>query len=120
MKNKNQTITVKNTAVTILQSGKDDYISLTDIARHRDSERSDYIIQNWLRTRSAIEFMGLWEKFYNPNFNSIEFDGIKNESGANSFSLTPKRWIESTGAIGVFAKTGRYGSGTYAHKDIRL
>ena len=71
-----------------------------------------------MRTRSAVEFLGLWENLYNPNFNSIEFDGIKNESGANSFSLTPKRWIESTKAIGLFTKTGRYGSGTFAHKDI--
>ena len=89
MKNKNHIITVQDTKVTILKSQKGDYISLTDIARHRDQERSDYIIQNWMRNRSTIEFLGLWEKFYNQNFNSIEFDGIKNESGSNSFSLTP-------------------------------
>src|SRR5690606_11232062 len=96
---------------------KDEYISLTGIARYRDAERSDYILQNWLRNRSTIEFVGLWEQFNNPNFNSIEFDGIKNQSGANSFSLTPKRWIEATNAIGIISKTGKYG-GTFAHRDI--
>jgi len=89
----------------------------TDIARYRDSERSDYILQNWMRNRSTIEFIGLWELFNNPDFNSIEFDGIKNMSGSNSFSLTPKRWIKATNAIGIVSKTGRYG-GTFAHKDI--
>lgn len=118
MQNKKQIITVKDTKITVLKSKKDDYISLTDIARHKDQERSDYIIQNWMRNRSTIEFMGLWEKFYNQNFNSIEFDGIKNESGSNSFSLTPKRWIELTNSTGIVTKAGRYGSGTFAHKDI--
>jgi hypothetical protein len=70
-----------------------------------------------MRNRSTIEFIGLWETFNNPNFNSIEFDGIKNMAGSNSFSLTPKRWIDSTNAIGIVSKTGRYG-GTFAHKDI--
>src|SRR5699024_5673029 len=99
------------------KKNKDDFISLTDIARYRDPERSDYILQNWMRNRSTIEFIGLWEQFNNPNFNSIEFDGIKNMSGSNSFSLTPKRWIKETNAIGIISKTGRYG-GTFAHKDI--
>lgn len=94
-----------------------DYISLTDIARYKDEERSDYIIQNWLRNRNTIEFLGIWERLNNPAFNSIEFDGIRIQAGLNSFSLTPKRWIETTNAVGLTAKTGRYG-GTYAHKDI--
>ncbi len=110
-------INVSNTDITIVKVNETDYISLTDIARYRDHERSDYILQNWLRNRSTIEFIGLWESFNNPNFNSIEFDGIKNITGSNSFSLTPKRWIETTNAIGIVSKTGRYG-GTYAHKDI--
>ncbi len=110
-------INVSNTDITIVKVNETDYISLTDIARYRDHERSDYILQNWLRNRSTIEFIGLWESFNNPNFNSIEFDGIKNIAGSNSFSLTPKRWIETTNAIGIVSKTGRYG-GTYAHKDI--
>jgi hypothetical protein len=115
---KKETITVKGTEVIVLKiNSKDEFISLTGIARYRDSERSDYILQNWLRNRSTIEFVGLWEQFNNPNFNSIEFDGIKNQSGSNSFSLTPKRWIETTNAIGIVSKTGKYG-GTFAHKDI--
>lgn len=115
---KNKTINVKGTEIVILtDGGKDEYISLTGIARFRNAERSDYILQNWLRTRSTIEFVGLWELFNNPNFNSIEFDGIKNMAGSNSFSLTLKRWIEATNAIGIISKTGKYG-GTFAHRDI--
>ena len=108
---------VLSRTVTLYQHRKEDFISLTDIAKHRDAERGDYIIQNWMRTRNTIEFLGIWEQLNNPNFNSIEFDGIKKQAGLNSFSLTPKRWIAATGAIGVVAKTGRYG-GTYAHIDI--
>jgi hypothetical protein len=114
---KNKTINVKGTEIILYKNNQEDFISLTDIARYRDSERSDYILQNWMRNRSTIEFIGLWEQFNNPGFNSIEFDGIKNMAGANSFSLTPKRWIEATNAIGIVSKTGRYG-GTFAHKDI--
>ena len=115
---KNKTINVKGTEIIILsENNKHEYISLTGIARYRDAERSDYILQNWLRNRSTIEFVGLWDQFNNTNFNSIEFDGIKNQSGANSFSLTPKRWIEATNAIGIISKTGKYG-GTFAHRDI--
>ena len=110
-------INIKGIEILIYTEKKDEYISLTDIARYRDAERSDYILQNWMRNRSTIEFIGLWEIFNNPNFNSIEFDGIKNLSGSNSFALTPKRWIETTNAIGVVSNTGRYG-GTFAHKDI--
>lgn len=114
---KNLKMTVKGVEIAVSSIAKEDYFSLTDIARYRDAERSDYILQNWMRNRSTIEFMGLWESFHNPNFNPIEFDGFRLESGANSFSLTPKRWIEATGAIGVYSKPGRYG-GTFAHKDI--
>ena len=116
-KEKKYTINVQGLAVSIISQAQDDYISITDIARYRDAERSDYILQNWLRNRSTIEFIGLWEQLRNPGFNSIEFDGIKNMAGSNSFSLTPKRWIETTNAIGIVSKTGRYG-GTFAHKDI--
>ena len=114
---KNQKVNIQGIDVVFYTENKEDFISLTDIARHQDSERSDYILQNWMRNRSTIEFVGLWEKFNNPNFNSIEFDGIRNLAGSNSFSLTPKRWIEATNAIGIVSKTGRYG-GTFAHKDI--
>ena len=114
---KNSKIIVSGLEIVVFKNLEEDFISLTDLARHRDAERSDYILQNWMRNRSAIEFMGLWEQFNNTNFNSIEFDGIKNNAGSNSFSLTPKRWIECTNAIGIISKTGRYG-GTFAHKDI--
>ena len=114
---KNKKITVQQVDIVLYENNKQDFISLTDIARYRDAERSDYILQNWMRNRSTIDFIGLWEQFNNPGFNSIEFDGIKNLSGSNSFSLTPKRWIEATNAIGIVSKTGRYG-GTFAHKDI--
>ena len=93
-----------------------DYICLTDIARYKD-ERTDYIIQNWLRNRDTIDFLGIWEQLNNPGFNPIEFDGIKRQAGSNSFILTAKQWIEKTRAIGITSKAGRYG-GTYAHKDI--
>jgi hypothetical protein len=96
-----------------------DYVCLTDIARYKDAERSDYLISNWLRNRNTIEFLGLWEQINNPEFNSIEFDGIKKQAGLNSFILTAKQWIERTRAIGIQAKAGRYG-GTYAHFDIAL
>ena len=114
---KNKTINVKGIDVVFYQQNDQDFISLTDIARYRDADRSDYILQNWLRNRSTIEFIGLWEQFNNPVFNSIEFDGIKNMAGSNSFALTPKRWIETTNAKGIISKTGRYG-GTFAHRDI--
>ncbi len=100
------------------QKNESDYISLTDIAKYRDSERTDYLIQNWMRTRDTIEFLGIWEQINNPTFKPIEFDGFRNMAGSNSFSLTPKRWIESVHAIGMINKAGRYGGGTFAHRDI--
>ena len=101
----------------LFKRNEKEYISLTDMAKFRDSERSDYIIQNWMRTRNTIEFLGLWEVLNNPDFNSIEFDGFRNESGSNSFTLTPKKWIQATNSVGIFSKSGRNG-GTFAHKDI--
>jgi hypothetical protein len=114
---KKKEIQILDTKVSFFTTDIDEYISLTDIARHRDAERSDYILQNWLRNRNTLDFIGLWEQFYNPDFNSIEFDGIKSLAGTNSFSITPKRWIEVTKSIGIISKTGRYG-GTFAHRDI--
>ena len=110
-------IQVDNFEISLYTNGKEEYISLTDMARYRDTARTNYIIQNWMRTRNAIEFCGLWEQLYNPGFKSIEFDAFKNEAGSNSFALTPQKWIESTNAIGIISKSGRYG-GTFAHKDI--
>ena len=116
-KGNNKRIIVRGAEVIFYKDNMGEFISLTDIARYRDSDRSDYILQNWLRNRSTIEFIGLWEKFHNPGFNSIEFDGIKIMAGSNRFSLTPKRWIAETNAKGIVSKAGRYG-GTFAHKDI--
>jgi len=110
-------IDVKGTSVTVVSGGVDDYISLTDIARYKNSERTDDLIRNWLRNRNTLEFLGIWEQLNNPGFNPVEFDGIKMQAGLNSFTLTPKQWIEATAAIGISSKAGRYG-GTYAHKDI--
>lgn len=110
-------ISVKGLEIDTFKKSESDYISLTDIARYKDENRSDYIIQNWLRNRETIEFLGLWEKINNSNFKSIEFDGFKQNSGLNSFSLTPQRWVDGTKAIGIISKKGR-GGGTYAHKDI--
>lgn len=110
-------LNVNELEIVLYKQNEEEFISLTDMAKFRDSERTNYIIQNWMRTRSTIEFLGLWEQLKNPNFNSIEFDAFRNESGSNSFSLTPKRWIESTNSIGIISKSGRYG-GTFAHKDI--
>lgn len=112
-----KTINVKGSEIAVYRKEQDDYISLTDIARHRDVERTDYVIQNWLRNRNTIEFLGIWEQLNNPDFKPIEFDGFRKQAGLNSFVVTAKRWIERTGAIGLVSKAGRYG-GTYAHKDI--
>ncbi|MDY0296950.1 MAG: KilA-N domain-containing protein [Acidobacteriota bacterium] len=114
---KTKKIEVLRTKVSIQSNQQEDYISLTDIARHKDSERTDYIIMNWMRNRNTIEFLGIWEQLNNPAFNPIEFDGIRKQAGLNSFVLTAKRWIDATNAIGIVSKAGRYG-GTYAHKDI--
>jgi hypothetical protein len=116
-KDKKSTIEVKGAAVAVLSQNQQDFICITDIARYKDAERTDYLISNWLRNRNTIEFLGIWEQLNNPGFNPIEFDGIKKQAGLNSFILTAKRWIDATGAIGLISKSGRYG-GTYAHKDI--
>lgn len=110
-------IEVQGQEITVVSLKEEDYISLTDMARYKDPERTDYIISNWLRNRNTIEFLGVWEQLNNPEFNPIEFDGIKKQAGLNSFILTAKQWIEKTNAKGLVAKAGRYG-GTYAHKDI--
>ncbi len=114
MTKKNQMITIYEQQVTI---SKNDYISLTDIARYKKSDRTDDLIRNWLRNRNTVEYLGIWEKLNNPDFKPVEFDGFRKEAGLNSFTLTPKQWIEKTNAIGIISKAGRYG-GTYAHKDL--
>lgn len=99
---------------------QNEYISLTDIARYRNSDDPRFAIQNWMRNRNTIEFLGLWETLHNPNFNRVQFDTFKNEAGLNRFVMTPSKWIDLTGAIGIITKAGRYGSGTYAHSDIAM
>jgi len=94
-----------------------EYICITDIARYKNQSHTDDLIRNWLRNRNTIEFLGIWEQLNNPDFKPVEFDGFKKQAGLNSFTLTPKQWIEQTGAIGLISKAGRYG-GTYAQKDI--
>ena len=114
---KRTSIEVQGTAITIVSQNNQDFISLTDIARYRNSQEPFAVINNWMRSRSTIEFLGLWEKLCNPGFKPLEFERFKNEAGSNYFVLSPQRWIESTQAIGITSKSGRYG-GTFAHRDI--
>jgi len=110
-------ITVLNQEITAVKFKQEDYISLTDIAKYKDNSEANEIIRNWLRNRNTIEFLGVWEKIHNPTFKPVEFDRFRKEAGLNSFTLSSKRWVEATDAIGLISKSGRYG-GTYAHKDI--
>jgi hypothetical protein len=114
---KSRKIEVRGSEITVLKTDREDFISITDIARHKNPEATGLVISHWLSTRYTIEFMGLWEKMHNPDFNVTEFRNIKNESGSNGFVLSSKNWITSTNAIGIISRAGRYG-GTYAHKDI--
>ena len=116
---KSKSINVSGIEIVLLEKDNSDFLSLTDIARHKDKEHTDSIIQNWMRNRNTIELLGFWETIYNPNFKPLEFEGFRKQAGLNSFILTPKRWIESTNAVGIISKSGRYG-GTFAHKDIAL
>lgn len=108
-------IEVQGTSITIISNHEEDYISLTDMVREIDNGPS--LIEKWLRNKNTIEFLGIWEEIYNADFNSPEFEGIKNEAGLNRFVLSVKQWVEKTNSKGIIAKAGRYG-GTYAHKDI--
>ncbi len=109
-------INVKETDVTIIKLNDVDYISLTDIARHK-SDDPTAVVSNWMRNRNTIEYLGIWETLYNQDFKPLEFEGFKKEAGLNAFTMSPQKWIGNTNAIGIVAKSGRYG-GTYAHKDI--
>ncbi|MDP1760443.1 MAG: KilA-N domain-containing protein [Candidatus Woesebacteria bacterium] len=113
---KSKTISVKGTKITIIKQGNSDYdyISLTDMLKAKDG---DFFISDWLRNRNTVEFLGIWERIYNPNFNYGEFAIIKSKAGLNNYKISVKEWVEKTNAIGLKATTGRYG-GTYAHKDI--
>lgn len=107
-------INVKDTEVSVIRIHDEDYISLTDMLKAKDGE---FFFSNWLRNRNTVEFLGIWEKLNNPNFNCVEFDIIKIQAGLNSYRLSAKEWMQKTNAIGIISKAGRYG-GTYAHKDI--
>lgn len=96
---------------------ENEYISITDIAKYRNSEDPRFVIQNWMRNRNTLEYLGIWETLSNPDFNRVQFEAFRNEAGLNRFVMTPTKWIEETNAIGIVSKAGRYG-GTYAHKDI--
>lgn len=115
---KNKKIQVLGSDITVFNLDQQDFISLTDIAKHKTDD-SSAAIGNWMRNRNTIEFLGIWESLYNTNFNPIEFEGFRNQAGLNAFTMSPRKWIEATNAIGFVVKAGRYG-GTYAHKDIAL
>ena len=113
-------IIVKDKNISVQSINDEDYISLTDIARIKNEDDPRYPIQNWMRLKDTIDFIGLWESINNEHFNRIEFDAVKNEYGRNSFVMTPTKWISKTNAIGIKTKSGKYGGGTFAHKDIAL
>ena len=115
MSKMNSKINVQGSDITVYQSNEQDYISLTDMVK--DIDNGSALIEKWLRNKNTIEFLGIWEEIYNPDFNSPEFEGIKNQAGLNRFVLSVKQWVNKTNSVGIVAKAGRYG-GTYAHKDI--
>lgn len=116
--NKKEIIKAKGVDIQVYtEDYKNDYISLTDIARYKNYEEPNVVIANWLRNYNTIEYLGIWEQLNNPNFKPIEFEGFLKEAGSNAFTLSPKKWLDSTKAIGLIVKSGR-GGGTYAHKDI--
>ena len=116
MKKSNKTsLDVQGTAITAVAQNDMDFISLTDMAQKFGD---DSLIYSWMRNRNSLEFIGIWEQIHNPDFKGIEFETFRKQAGLNSFSLTPRKWIEATGAIGFRSRAGRYGGGTFAHKDI--
>lgn len=114
-KDKKSTINVQGTDIIIITQNENDYISLTNMATKFGG---DDLIYSWMRNRNTLEFLGIWEQIHNPDFKGGEFETFKKEAGLNSFHLTPKKWIDATNAIGIQSKAGRYGGGTYAHKDL--
>ena len=113
---KKQFIHIENSSISLITHGVEDYISLTDMAH---SQMQEHVIFRWMSLKNTIDYIGEWEILYNPDFNCTEFDTIRNQAGSNNFVLSVKHWIEKTNAIGIIAKTGRYG-GTYAHKGYRI
>ena len=114
----NKIIEVQNIKVNIANINNNDYICISDFTKFKDGKSaSDDVIRNWLRNRITLEFLGTWESIYNPNFNSVEFDGFRKEAGLHTFTLSVTEWCNKTNAIGIYSRRGKYG-GTYAHKDI--
>lgn len=116
MTQKKESLNVQGVAITVISLRNDDYISLTDMAGYKDSLEARIVVSNWMSSRYTVEFLGIWEQVNNPDFNRMEFHTVKNGNGR--IVLTPKRWVEITNAIGIFSKSGRYGGGIFAHKDI--
>lgn len=112
---KDRKITVQGNEVAIREVSGEDYISLTDMAK---AFGDDQLIYSWMRNRNTLEFLGIWEQLNNPDFKGIEFDTFRSQAGLNSFTMTPRKWIEATGAIGILSRAGRYGGGTFAHRDL--
>ncbi len=117
---KTKEIQVKGIDVGIMEINSEKYISLTDIARKKNSNEPRFVVINWLRNRNTVEFLGIWELIHNQNFNRVGFDTIRINTGLNSFTISPSKWIKQTNSIGIITKSGRHGSGTYAHEDIAL
>lgn len=121
MKQIKETIHAQGIEIGIYTSDfENEFISLTDIAKYRNEDDPRFVIQNWMRNRNTIEYLGVWEILHNPDFNRVQFDTVKNEAGANRFVMTPTKWIEQMNAKGIVSKSGRYGGGTYAHSDIAM
>ena len=119
-KMKKDTIKAKGFEIQVYTKDfKNDFVSLTDIARYKNTDDPRFVIQNWMRNRNTLEFIGLWEILNNSNFNRVQFDTFRTEAGLNRFTMTPSKWVESTNAFGIVSKSGRYG-GTYAHYDIAM
>ncbi|KAF0126164.1 MAG: KilA/APSES-type HTH DNA-binding domain-containing protein [Elusimicrobia bacterium] len=114
---KNQILMVKGSAISFFSREEEDYISLTDIARHKNPEEPKDLVKNWMRSKTTIEFLGLWEQLHNPAFKGVEFDSFMYQAGSNSFILSPSKWIDATGAVGIVSRPGNAG-GTFAHRDI--
>lgn len=112
-----QTVNVKNTQIRTLKINNEDYICITDIARQKNPVEPKDVVKNWLRLKNTIEYLGLWEKLYNPDFKGVEFDPLYQEAGSNAFTMSPTRWVETTNAIGLVTKSGANG-GTYAQKVL--
>lgn len=114
---KERSVTVKGAVISVVEVREQDFISLTDIARHKNPEEPKDVVKNWMRSKATIEFLGIWEKLHNPGFKGVEFDSFMYQAGSNAFVLSPTKWIDKTGAKGISVKQGKTG-GTFAHKDI--